>query len=164
MCPRRESRERRSIFHEQGRSHAKTRRREEGGGANPLIDGDVAGESKAGWISNGNPRDSRSALSARLGGFAAYPNPVPWRCRVTEKRSDIVGRVGRGSVAPAGAGYSRGTKPSAHALGYHLAALRAWGHGLGKGFVTFAALTRWLRPLCGSPCADIRKNGSLAPS
>jgi hypothetical protein len=50
-----------------------TRRREEGGGANPSVEGDVAGESKAGWISNGNPRDLCSALSARLGGFAAYP-------------------------------------------------------------------------------------------
>ena len=63
---RRESRERGSILHEHGAVS-----REEGGGANPSIDGDVAGESKAGWISNGNPRDSRSALSARLGGFAA---------------------------------------------------------------------------------------------
>jgi hypothetical protein len=53
-----------------GRAHAKTRRREEGGGANPSIDGDVAGESKAGWKSNGNPRDPRSALSARLCGLS----------------------------------------------------------------------------------------------
>jgi hypothetical protein len=38
---------------------------------------------------------------------------------------------GRGSVAPLGLGVHGGTEPSAHALGYHLAALRAWGHGLG---------------------------------
>ena len=37
--------------------------------------------------------------------------------------------VVRGSVAPLGLGDHGGTEPSAHALGYHLTALRAWGHG-----------------------------------
>ncbi len=31
--------------------------------------------------------------------------------------------------------FIRGTEPSAHALGYRLTALRAWGHGLGQGCV-----------------------------
>jgi hypothetical protein len=35
---------------------------------------------------------------------------------------------------------------------------------LGTGFVSFAEVARRLGPLCGSPCADIRKNGSLDPS
>jgi len=39
---------------------------------------------------------------------------------------------GRGSVAPLGLDFDGGTEPSAHALGYCLAALRAWGHGLGR--------------------------------
>ena len=35
------------------------------------------------------------------------------------------------SCRPSGAGFDGGTEPSAHALGYRLTALRAWGHGLG---------------------------------
>ena len=38
---------------------------------------------------------------------------------------------GKGFCRPSGAGYHGGTEPSAHALGYRLTALRAWGHGLG---------------------------------
>ena len=38
---------------------------------------------------------------------------------------------GRGSVAPLGLDFDGGTEPSAHALGYRLTALRAWGNGLG---------------------------------
>ena len=34
-----------------------------------------------------------------------------------------------------GLGVHGGTEPSAHALGYHLAALRAWGHGWDYGCV-----------------------------
>jgi len=41
----------------------------------------------------------------------------------------IPGRAG--SVAPLGLGVDGGTEPSAHALGYNLTALRAWGHGFG---------------------------------
>ena len=37
---------------------------------------------------------------------------------------ELEGSVG-GSVAPPGAGFQRGTEPSAHALGYFLSALRA---------------------------------------
>jgi hypothetical protein len=39
--------------------------------------------------------------------------------------------VGKGFCRPAGAGCSWGTEPSAHALGYRLSALRAWGRGVG---------------------------------
>ncbi len=42
--------------------------------------------------------------------------------------------VGEGVLSPLpGLGFYRGAEPSAHALGYHLTALRAWGHGLGTG-------------------------------
>ncbi len=48
-----------------------------------------------------------------------------------KRRLDLGVRGGRGSVAPPGAGCSWGTEPSAHALGYRLAVLRAWDHGFG---------------------------------
>jgi hypothetical protein len=41
------------------------------------------------------------------------------------------GRKQRGSFAPLGLGFHVGMEPSAHALGYRLSALRAWGHGFG---------------------------------
>jgi hypothetical protein len=47
-------------------------------------------------------------------------------------RSDRMLRSqGKGFYRPSGAGFHGETEPSAHALGYHLSALRAWGHGLG---------------------------------
>jgi hypothetical protein len=40
--------------------------------------------------------------------------------------------VGAGVLSPLpGLGVHVGTEPSAHALGYRLTALQAWGHGLG---------------------------------
>jgi hypothetical protein len=48
-------------------------------------------------------------------------------------RSDRMLRSqGKGFYRPSGAGFHGETEPSAHALGYHLSALRAWGHGLGR--------------------------------
>ena len=48
------------------------------------------------------------------------------------------------SVAPLGLGFHSRTEPSAHALGYHLSALRAWSHGLGAmvmwSFVVLASV------------------------
>jgi hypothetical protein len=45
--------------------------------------------------------------------------------------------VGEGVLSPLpGLAVHGGTEPSAHALGYPLAALRAWGHGLGSGLDT----------------------------
>jgi hypothetical protein len=44
--------------------------------------------------------------------------------------------VDEGVLSPRlGLGVHGGTEPSAHALGYHLSALRAWGWGLGQGCV-----------------------------
>jgi hypothetical protein len=66
---------------------------------------------------------------------------LPWRLRglsdscsgVLSSFGDAIGCScscgGRGSVAPLGLGVHGGTEPSAHALGYRLTTLRAWGHG-----------------------------------
>jgi hypothetical protein len=61
-----------------------------------------------------------------------YPIRDRVRCWAMERRSNVGGRRGRGICRPSGAGLHGGTEPSAHALGYRLAALRAWGQGLGK--------------------------------
>ena len=65
-------------------------------------------------------------------------------------RSDrmlVVAREG-GFCRPSGAGFHGGSEPSAHALGYHLTALRAWSHGLGEGCVGLVSgrwCSSWLR-------------------
>ena len=71
-----------------------------------------------------------------LGGFEALRLiRFVFRGLVEFWRSDrvlVVAREG-GFCRPAGAGFHGGTQPSAHALGYRLTALRAWGHGLAQG-------------------------------
>jgi hypothetical protein len=62
-------------------------------------------------------------------------------------RSDrILAFVGGRHLSPhPGLGFGGGTEPSAHALGYLLAALRAWGHGLGQGWwVGFVSLVAFV--------------------
>jgi hypothetical protein len=81
--------------------------------------------------SNGIPEWPRRT-PWRLRGFAAYPVRVPGRFRALEKRSDAGFRGGKGICRPCRGWFSMGgTEPSAYALGYHLSALRAWGHGFG---------------------------------
>jgi hypothetical protein len=63
--------------------------------------------------------------------LAAYPIRVPGRCRGDR----VLAFRGRGSVAPLGLGSHKPGTPTAHAVGYCLSALRAWGHGLGTGLV-----------------------------
>jgi hypothetical protein len=46
----------------------------------------------------------------------------------------MLASLGEGVLSPLpGLGIDEGTEPSAHALGYHLSALRAWCHGFGQG-------------------------------
>jgi hypothetical protein len=72
--------------------------------------------------------DRRRRTPWRLRGFAAYLFRGPGRWR----RDRAPAFVGEGVLSPLpGLAVHGGTEPSAHALGYHLTALRAWGHGFG---------------------------------
>jgi hypothetical protein len=93
-------------------AHAKARSREGGSGGGPLV-----GRQRPDW---------------RLRGFAAYLIRVPGRFRALEKGADVGVRAGEGVLSPLRGWFFWGTEPSAHALGYRLTALRAWGHGLGR--------------------------------
>ncbi len=83
----------------------------------------------------------------------------------TPEGRKIPGRAG--SVAPLGLGVHGGTEPSAHALGYRLSALRAWGHGVGIGLVGLFRVLGVLRgevssleplPWCGA-CGCFNPSG-----
>jgi hypothetical protein len=73
--------------------------------------------------------------------------------------------MGEGVLSPLSElGVHGGTEPSAHALGYHLAALRAWGHGSGQGWwVGFVSLVSFVENSQPSNPAEGVQWGQICP-
>jgi hypothetical protein len=112
-------------------TRAETRRRREGGAL------DYRHRVTRRWSGSGVHELPISCRSPRLCSSArdiscmnaAYPICVPAHCRAMGTDTVFVGAEVLSPLP--GLAVHGGTEPSAYALGYHLAALRAWGHGFG---------------------------------